>query len=36
MEKRGPYCTVGGNITDTTTTENRMEVPYGARNKTTI
>ena len=27
MEKRGPSCTVGGNITDTATTENRMEVP---------
>ena len=27
MEKRGPSCTVGGNVIDTTTTENRMEVP---------
>ena len=36
VEKRGHSCTVGGNVIDTVTMEDGMEIPSKLRNKTTI
>ena len=36
VEKRECSCTVGGNVTDTATMEDGMEIPQKTRNKTTI
>ena len=36
VEKRECSCTVGGNVIDTATIEDGMEIPLKTRNKTTI
>ena len=36
MEKRELFCTVGGNVIDTATMEDGMEIPLKTRNKTAI
>ena len=36
MEKRELFCTVGGNVIDTATMEDGMEIPLKTRNKTPI
>ena len=36
MEKRETFCIAGGNVTDTATMKDSMEILYKAREKTTI
>ena len=36
VEKREHSCTVGRNVTDTTSMEDRMEIPLKTRNKTAL